>query len=468
MLWLTAGTVARGMGRGLLHGRGHRGSGRLTLGCGLIALGLSVWGGAGLWAQASAPTAAKPAASGAAMEFADDPNFAVAGVTDWTAVGGHGSDAVLRTSEDLTRETVRMRDGDAAKPAGEGETRLRAALAREPESVAANRDLGEYLLGAGRFGEAVPVLQRVAKLSHGQAADEYALARACQGVGDTKQAQAHLQLAMAQKDEARYHELAGELAEARGDALLAVRELQRAAGMEPTEANEFAWGSELLLHRAIWQAAEVFARGATEFPASARMKTAWGAALFAGARYEDAARQLCRAAAQAPADAEPYRFLGRMALVTGSPLPCVRETLGRFAASRPASAEAQYLYGMALIKGGDAAETALGRGLLERAVALDPRDAAAYLELGILASGRKDEAEAIRLYEKATAADTQLAEAHYRLGVAYDRRGDGARARQEFALHDRLNAAQAQAVEEQRREVKQFLVVENGRAGAQP
>ncbi len=440
-----------------------------------LAFGWGVWGGVGLWAQATAPAGATPAAQQAAkpaggvaapMEFADDPNFAVAGVTDWTAVGGHGSDAVLRTSEDLTRETVRLRGEDATKPSGEEEARLRAALAREPECVAAARALGSYLLRAGRFREAVPVLGRVAELSHGQAEDEFALARACQGVGDPKQAQTHLQLAMTHKDEARYHALAGELAEARGDALLSVRELQRAAAMEPSEPNEFAWGSELLLHRAIWQAAEVFARGATEYPASARMRTAWGAALFAGARYEEASQQLCQAAAQAPADAEPYLFLGKMALVASSPLPCVRETLGRFAALRPESAEAQYLYGMALIRGGDAKEVARGRELLEKAVVLDPRDAAAYLELGILASGRKDDAEAIRMFEKATAADTQLAEAHYRLGVAYDRRGEAARAQQEFAVHDKLTAAQAQAAEEQRREVKQFLVVENGGAGA--
>ena len=40
-----------------------------------------------------------------AMEFADQPNFAIAGVTDWTAVGGHGSDSTLRTSESLASET---------------------------------------------------------------------------------------------------------------------------------------------------------------------------------------------------------------------------------------------------------------------------------------------------------------------------------------------------------------------------
>src|SRR5260370_5678906 len=34
-----------------------------------------------------------------AMEFADKPNFTVAGVTDWTALGGHRSDATSRTPD---------------------------------------------------------------------------------------------------------------------------------------------------------------------------------------------------------------------------------------------------------------------------------------------------------------------------------------------------------------------------------
>ena len=454
----------------------------------LVALACGLWGGGKVLGAQTASSAPKQqaavakdgkssagAAAGAGMEFSDDPNFAVAGVTDWTAVGGHGSDAVLRTSEDLTRETVRMKtqDGGGERPraAAEGtEGRLRAGLAVSPRSYAANQELGVYLLHAGRFAEAVPLLKKAVELGGEQAGDEYDLALACQGVEDPAQAQVHLQQAMAQKDEARYHRLSGELAEGRGDSLAAVRELQRATQMEPNEANTFAWGSELLLHRAIWQAAEVFAHGAQEYPASARMKTAWGAALFAGARYEDAARQLCLASDQAPADAEPYLFLGKMALVAGSPLPCVQEKLGRFVALPPESAEANYFYGMALIKNGDAAEAARGRGLLERAVTLDPKYAAAHLELGILAFGRKDYPEAIREYEKAVAADTQLAEAHYRLGVAYDRMGDAARARQEFARHDALDQAQARAVDEQRRQVKQFLVVVEGKPGtaAQP
>jgi hypothetical protein len=46
--------------------------------------------------------------------------------------------------------------------------------------------------------------------------------------------------------------------------------------------------------------------------------------------------------------------------------------------------------------------------------------------------------------------------------VAYDRAGEPEKARQEFQLHDQIEKLQAAAVERQRREVKQFLVVLQG------
>ena len=73
----------------------------------------------------------------------------------------------------------------------------------------------------------------------------------------------------------------------------AVHEYEQAARVDPTEQNYFAWGSELLLHRAVWQAQEVFRQGAKAYPKSARMLAALGTALFAGDLYDEAAVSLC-------------------------------------------------------------------------------------------------------------------------------------------------------------------------------
>jgi tetratricopeptide (TPR) repeat protein len=405
--------------------------------------------------------------AGQGMEFSDKPSFTVAGVTDWTAVGGHGSDSTLRTSEDLARETftlkpqgtVRSPDGVSSKTGDDDEVQLRAALAAAPQSYAANHALGEYYLRAAKYQQAIPLLRTASAIDHARAEDEYDLALACRGVGDFRQAREHVAHALAQNDRAAWHRLAGELDEQLGDPLAAVQQEERAARLDPSEENYFAWGSELLLHRAVWQAAEVFKNGAKAHPASARMLTAWGAALFAGALYDEAAQRLCEASDLNPADPQPYIFMGKIELAAPAPPPCVEQKLARFVREQPQNATAKYLYAMAISRRQDPADSERVESLLLEAVTIDRKCSEAYLQLGILSFAKRNYARAIEFYTKALEADPQMTEAHYRLGVAYSRTGEPAKAGRELQLHDELDKAQAEAVEQQRRAVKQFLVV---------
>ncbi len=243
----------------------------------------------------------------------------------------------------------------------------------------------------------------------------------------------------------------------------AVHEYEQAVRLDPSEQNYFDWGSELLLHRAVWQAAEVFANGAKAYPKSARMLAALGTALFASARYDEAAQRLCEASDLTPADPEPYLFMGKIEMAAPTPLPCIEERLARFAQQQPGNALANYFYAMAIWKRQqlppNPQEMQRVEALLDKAVKIDEKCADAYLQLGALYFSRRDYNKAIGYYEQAIAADPQLGEAHYRLGVAYDRLGESDKAKQEFQLHDQIEKAQAQEIERQRREVKQFLVV---------
>jgi tetratricopeptide (TPR) repeat protein len=335
----------------------------------------------------SQQTNAAPSDPNQAIEFADKPDFVVAGVTDWTAVGGHGSDISLRTSEALARETLNLK----------------------PDAPSAN--------------------PQEANVTEGE----------------------------------RHHTL-GELDEKKGDPLAALHEYEQAVRLDPSEENYFAWGSELLLHRAVWQAAEVFKQGNKAFPKSARMLTALGAALFAGARYDDSAASLCAASDLNPADPEPYTFMGRIDIVSPNPLACVEPRLARFWQEHPTNAQASYLYAMAIWKSHGQDPKALERVevLLSKAVTLDPKYASAYLQLGILSFSKHNLEKAIGFYRKAIDTDPQMGEAHYRLGLAYDRTGATDKAKMEFQLHDEIEKSQAAEVERQRREVKQFSVVLQG------
>ena len=405
------------------------------------------------------------------MEFADEPKFTVAAVTDWTAAGGHGSDAVLRTSEALNRETITLKPAqphaaETSEVWRKEENTLRAAQASAPGSFAANHSLGEFYLNAEKFDQAVPFLQSAFKFEPDDHNNEYDLARGLIGKGDYTAARDHIEKLVARVDSADAHRLKGELNEKLGDPLAAVHEFERAVRLDPTEQNYFEWGSELLLHRAVWQARDVFAAGVKAFPKSERMLTALGAALFAGALYDQAAERLCAASDLNPNDPEPYTFMGRIEIAAPNPLPCIEQKLARYAAQHPADPLANYFYAMALWKqNGPAADPptlAHVESLLSTAVKLDARCSDAWLELGVLEATRRNYPRAIEFYSKALEANPQMSEAHYRLGIAYDRIGEKQKAAEQLRLHDEIEKQQAAAIEKQRREVKQFKVVLEG------
>ncbi|WP_252263954.1 tetratricopeptide repeat protein [Paracidobacterium acidisoli] len=427
--------------------------------------------------SSSSASPANPSASSAdAMEFADQPNFAVAGVTDWTAVGGHGADISLRTSEALTRETLTLRPEDADSSAGSSgaahvsEESLRAQLAKAPHSYAANHRLGMFCLRAARYREAIPLLDAASRIDPANQENGYDLALALEGAGDLSQAQEQVRRMLAMHDSADLHRLSGELDEKQGDPLNAVHELEHAARLDPSEQNDFEWGSELLLHRAVWQAQEVFRKGAEAYPKSARMLTGLGTALFASGLYDQAAVRICAASDLNPEDPAPYTFLNKIESAAPVPLSCAEPKLARFLEEQPNNALASYFYAMAIWKRRaprhDPQASQQVESLLTKAVTLDPHCGDAWLQLGTLSFDQGNLQKAIGFYSKAVEADPQIVEAYYRLGVAYDRTGDAAKAKKEFELHEELEKKQAAAIEQQRREVKQFQIVQRNQTAA--
>jgi tetratricopeptide (TPR) repeat protein len=407
------------------------------------------------------------------MEFADEPNFTIAAVTDWTAAGGHGSDTVLRASEALNREAIRLKPQTNNAPPNadteesrQRENALRAAVAQSPKSYEANHDLGEFYLSAGRAGEAVAWLEEAHHLRPDDFRCELDLARALQGAAEFASAREHVKSLMARGENADVDRLAGELDEKLGDPLTAVGEFARAVRADPSEQNYFEWGSELLLHRALLQAKEVFAAGMKAHPKSERMQTALGAALFADALYDQAAERLCAASDMDPGDPEPYLFMGRIVVAVSSPMPCVVPHLKRFAERQPSNAMASYYYAMGMWKQSgqpvDPAGAAPVEALLRRAVSVDDRCAVAWMQLGVLSYSRKDFRTAIDFFQRATAANPELSEAHYRLGMAYDRVGERDEAKAELDLHEKIDQEQKVQIERQRRAIKQFRVEDAG------
>lgn len=334
----------------------------------------------------------------AGMQLSDQPSFTVAGVTDYTAVGGHGSDTKLRTSESLAKETAVL------KPSESG-----AESTNTVKPSAATSDAAR---------------------------------------------------------EAESHRLAGDRAEKSGDLLAAEREYEQAVRLDPSEPNYFAWGTELLLHRASRPAAEVFTKGAAAHPKSARMLAGLGAALYANGSYAEAARRVCAASDLQPADPAPYLFLGKMERAAPDPLPCAAEKLARFAHDQPKNPQANYYLANSIWKRAQRNESAdyikRAAELSQAAIDADPKFADAYVLLGMTHAAGIDFKGAIELYQKALAADPNSTEAHYRLSQAYRRVGEEEKSKQELALYEEVQKAETEAVERQRRELRQFLIILKG------
>lgn len=431
--------------------------------------------------SARAKGAQSPAAGTSATgkpEFFDEPAFTVAGVTDTTNLGGHGSNAIVRSKESLAREAAALskESTPSSSSVAETEKSLQDAAERQPESFEANRRLGKLLVSEGKSSEAIPYLQRASRLNVGDYENTYVLARAYAEAAkyDNARTTAQTLLTVPNKsgqEKAELHHLLGDVAEKQGNPLEAVQEYQRAAEMNPSEANLFDWGAELLLHRAAEPAIEVFTKGNRLFPRSVRMLVGLGVAWYARGAYDQAAQCLCEASDLNPDDPSPYLFMGKMqgsgaqsagVQNTGTAqAECVPDRLKRFVGRQPDNALANYYYALSLSKqrkGMEDTQTVPHvEALLEKAIHLDPKLAAGYLQLGILYSDRKDFAHAIAAYQKAIAASPESEEAHYRLAQAYRRTDEKLKAQQELQLYQQISRRKEEEVERQRHEIQQFV-----------
>jgi tetratricopeptide (TPR) repeat protein len=399
-------------------------------------------------------------------EFFDEPQFTVAGVSDTTNFGGHGSDTVVRTTETLAKETLSL-SGKASNPpstptgALASEKVLRESLKQNPESFDANYKLGTYLVAAARSREGLPFLEKASRVNPTNYENAYQLTLAYANAGDYTHARANVQTLLADHDTAELHHLLAEVEEKQAHPVEAVREYQRAAELTASETNLFDWGAELLMHSAVEPATEVFSKGNRLFPHSSRMLIGLGVARYGRGSYDQAVESLCQASDLNPDDPTPYLFLGKLQTVDASASNVSADRLARFAKLQPDNGLAHYYYAVSVwrLRSGPAdAENSLQvESLLQRAVHLDPKLGPAFLQLGILYSERKDLPRAISSYERAIEASPRLEEAHYRLAQAYRQDGQAEKAQKELQTYQQISKETTEQAVRERHDIQQFV-----------
>jgi tetratricopeptide (TPR) repeat protein len=397
-----------------------------------------------------------------APQFFDQPQFTVAGVTDTTTLGGHGSDTIARTRNSLAKDTVSLAE-TAARPSPDAarEKSLRELAKSQPDDFGVNRQLGQLLIAGGRAREAIPFLERAAAKDPANYENAYDLALANAEAGNYASARDEAKKLLATHDQADLHHLLGDVDEKLGDSLEAVRQYQRAAELDPSESHLFDWGAELLFHHAPEPAMEVFSKGNRRFPGSSRMLLGLGAASFARGDYDEAVQRICRASDLNPNDSVPYQFLGKIQEAENQSNPDLVEKLHRYVILQPNSADANYYYALGLWKLRNAAH---GKGsitevesVLKTALQINPQHAAAALQLGIVHSEHGSNKEAISDYRRALDADPGMEEAHYRLAQAYRQIGNSEKAKEELRLYGQLTKESEQKQDRERHEIKQFV-----------
>ncbi len=424
------------------------------------------------------PSTSSPVQSSSnAIDFDDQPNFTVAGITDVTASGGHASETRIRTGEELAKETLKLAREPVKIPtaSAEGkeaialEAELRAALKESRLGFEENFVLGDFYFHRHKCSEAIPFLEAAHKAKPADYANHVDLALALKDCGELAQARDQVNQMLAsdkylgKQEAANLQRILGDLHESMEDPLAAERDYERAVQLDASEKNYFSWGTELLLHRAAAPAVDVFSKGAGLHPESARMLAGWGAALYETGAAEEAAKRLCEASDLDPANPAPYLFLGKMQESASVPLPCAEEKLARFSDTQPANALANYYYATALWKRDRSLDSPAAlahiEALLQKAAATDPHFDLANLQLGNIYFAQGALPEALSAYQTAVATNPSNSDAHYRLGLSYKRLGQETNAEREFREYKRLDETETARIDRQRREVRQFLFV---------
>jgi tetratricopeptide (TPR) repeat protein len=335
------------------------------------------------------------------------------------------------------------------------------AVELDPNNYETNHNLGEIYIRRGMMAKALPYLKKAQRLNPASYDNGYDLSLAYMLTGRLGDARTAVQQLLKVKQTAELHNLLAQIEEKDGNFVSAALEYETAAHQEPSESNLFDWGGELLVHRTLDPAVAVFEQATNRYPNSPRLMVGLGMAYYARGNYDDAVKAFLRGADLDPRDARCYKFLSRAYDSSPSQANEVIERFRRYAELQPGDGRAQYYYAMSLWKGKRAQDPALDlkqiESLLQRAIALDPKLAEAYVQLGNLNSDHGKFADAIPQYQRALELDEDLADAHYRLGQAYVRTGQRDKGQEQLAVYQKLREQHLADLEKQRADIRQFV-----------
>jgi len=362
---------------------------------------------------------------------------------------------------------------------GEVEEALRAyeqGLALEPANEAANQNYAFLLLRTGRNKAAIEPLQKLKKARNSDLPVRVALVEAYLDSGLKTKGEGELnellgspitsdsdklrianllledqeldaaeivleRLASDQPDTAAAFGKLGVLLSRKGRYKDAARAVRRAIELDPGSSEYMCTYAELLLQaKRPWPALEFLLSVKDRFGTVPDFKYKLGLAYYQAALFNDAIVEFETLAHGYPEKPEPQFYLGNCYKAMGH-FEDAEAYYRRAIELKPD--EAQYYTFLAdTLRKQKADKTHEVIGLLEKALALDPTDTNAQLELALCYESEGDLKKAESLLAEAVRREPELRRAHLLLARVYGREGKGKLAAQEAVLIGRLDAAE--------------------------
>jgi tetratricopeptide (TPR) repeat protein len=260
--------------------------------------------------------------------------------------------------------------------------------------------------------------------------------------GQYESAKSLLNRLLEQQDRPELHSLLGAAQSGANDFKAAAMEYQKAATIDPSEANVFDFGMSLL-HLDQNAAITIFRYGLQKYPQSVKIHVALGAALYAAGKSLEGAQLLCDAEDLNPADPHPMEILADTEIV---PPALAAKITSQFASLHQRYPnDGLVLFDYTMVQSGrwsndKAALPPHFIDSLKTALTLNPRLPQAYFQLGLVYAQQGKYAEAISVLKKAISLDPMNDEYHYRLAFAYRKSGDQDKFQEELDQFQKLHS----------------------------
>jgi tetratricopeptide (TPR) repeat protein len=335
---------------------------------------------------------------------------------------------------------------------------LRIAARLNPANGETQSNLGQAFVASNQPAEAAKALGKAVALEPENWDLRYNWAAVLLDTGDTDQAAQALAPIPNQDAMPQVQALLGDIAEKQGRFLDAVKHLQAAAKLDPSEANIYFLGLEYLKHWTFDPAIQFFEYGVAHYPSSKRMLLGLGITRYSMNQVPAAASIFARLLDADPENATYADLLGMSCtLFPDSIKEC--ETLERYAETNQKNAAIDtYAATSILARSGETAKIPLAASLLDKAIAIDPKLAEAHYQKGLLLQFQEEWRESIPELESSIALKPESSRPHYRLALAYAHTGNREKANEQFTLQKKYREQEKEGIDARFSEVQMFVV----------